>query len=98
MTSNLFDYFEEATADGAPARWAARAPRRPHENFDIKLTSRLPNWREDRESLAMLERIEDEPWVKQVRREGDCVQLCLDDGWIETIGASLEAGASTGAA
>jgi hypothetical protein len=98
MTSNLFDYFEEATADGAPARWAARAPRRPHENFDIKLTPRLPGWREDRESLAVLERIEREPWVKQVRREGDCVQLRLDDGWIETIGASLEAGASTGAA
>ena len=46
----------------------------------------------------MLEQIEREPWVKQVRREGDCVQLRLDDGWIETIGAALEAGASTGAA
>ncbi len=98
MTSNLFDYFEEATADGAPAPWAARAPRRPHANFDIKLTPRLPGWREDRESLAVLERIEREPWVKEVRREGDCVQLRLDDGWIETIGAALEAGASTGAA
>jgi hypothetical protein len=97
MTSNLFDYFEEAT-DGAPAPWAARAPRRPHANFDIKLTPRLPGWRVDRESLAVLERIEHEPWVKQVRREGDCVQLRLDDGWIETIGAALEAGASTGAA
>ncbi len=96
--TNLFDYFEEAPADGTPARWAARAPRRPHENFDIKLTPRLPGWREDRESLAVLERIEREPWVKQVRRVGDCVQLRLDDGWIETIGAALEAGASTGAA
>ncbi len=98
MTSNLFDYFEETPAGGTPARWAARAPRRPHANFDIKLTPRLPDWREDRESLAVLERIEREPWVKQVRCEGDCVQLRLDDGWIETIGASLEAGASTGAA
>ena len=98
MTSNLFDYFEESLADGAPAPWAARAPRRPHENFDIKLTPRLPGWRHDRDSLAVLERLEREPWVKQVRREGDCVQLRLDDGWIETIGASLEAGASTGAA
>ncbi|MGA2164968.1 MAG: arginine--tRNA ligase [Solirubrobacteraceae bacterium] len=98
MTNNLFDYFEEDAADGAPARWAARAPRRPHENFDIKLTSRLPDWRGDRESLAVLDQIEGEPWVKEVRREGDCVQLRLDDGWIETIGASLEAGASTGAA
>jgi hypothetical protein len=98
MTGNLFDYFEEDAADGAPARWAARAPRRPHENFDIKLTPRLTGWREDRESLAVLGRIECEPWVKQVRRVGDCVQLRLADGWIETIGASLEAGASTGAA
>ncbi len=98
MTANLFDYFEEAPADGTPARWAARAPRRPHENFDIKLTPRLPDWRHDRVSLALLDRIESEPWVKQVRREGDCVQLRLDDGWIETIGAALEAGASTGAA
>jgi tRNA synthetases class I (R) len=98
MTTNLFDYFEEAHADGTPARWAARAPRRPHENFDIKLTPRLPAWREDRESLAVLEQTEREPWVKQVRREGDCVQLRIDDGWIETIGAALEAGASTGAA
>jgi hypothetical protein len=96
--TNLFDYFEESPADGTPARWAARAPRRPHENFDIKLTPRLPGWREDRESLAVLEQIGCEPWVKQVRREGDCVQLRLDDGWIETIGAALEAGASTGAA
>ncbi len=98
MTSNLFDYFERLPANGTPARWAARAPRRPHENFDIKLTPRLPDWREDRESLAVLEQIEREPWVKQVRREGECVQLRLDDGWIETIGAALEAGASTGAA
>ena len=96
--TNLFDYFEQAPANGTPARWAARAPRRPHENFDIKLTPRLPDWREDRESLAVLDQIEREPWVKQVRREGDCVQLRLDDGWIETIGAALEAGASTGAA
>jgi arginyl-tRNA synthetase len=98
MTGNLFDYFEESPADGSPARWAARAPRRPHENFDIKLTPRLPDWRHDRASLAALQRIEREPWVEQVRCEGDCVQLRLDDGWIETIGAALEAGASTGAA
>jgi hypothetical protein len=99
MPANLFDYFEEApTSDGAPAPWAARAPRRPHENFDIKLTPRLPDWGHDRDSLAVLERLEDEPWVKEVRRERDGVRLRLDDGWIETIGAALEAGASTGAA
>jgi hypothetical protein len=98
MPANLFDYFEQATADGAPAPWAARAPRRPHENFDIKLTPRLPDWQHDRESLAVLERLEGEPWCKQVARESEGVHLRLDDGWIETIGASLEAGASTGAA
>jgi arginyl-tRNA synthetase len=99
MTANLFDYFEQAPdGDGASARWAARAPRRPHANFDIRLTPRLPNWREDRQSLRTLKHLRREPWVKSVSEEGDGVYLCLDDGWIETIGAALEAGASTEAA
>jgi arginyl-tRNA synthetase len=97
--TNLFDYFEEAPAwNATTARWAARAPRRPHENFDLRLVPRLPAWREDRESLDALERIEGEPWTKSVTRDGDGVRLCLDDGWIETVGAALEAGGSPGAA
>ena len=99
MHVNLFDYFEEApSGEGAPAPWAARAPRRPHENFDIKLVPRLPGWQQDRDSLMVLEGLAGEPWAREVRRERDGVHLRLDDGWIETIGAALEAGASTGAA
>jgi arginyl-tRNA synthetase len=94
MTTNLFDYFEEVPAlEGTPARWAARAPRRPHEHFDLRLTPRLPGWREDRESLRALEQIEREPWVSAVTHNSDGVRLRLDDGWIETVGAALEAGA-----
>ncbi len=95
MTANLFDYFEETPLrDGAPARWAARAPRRPHEHYDLKLVPRLPAWQEDRDSLQELQRIEREPWVSAVVREQDGVRLRLDDSWIETAGAALEAGGS----
>lgn len=99
MTSNLFDYFEEpADGNGGSPRWAARAPRRPHANYDIKLTPRLPGWREDRQSLRALERLRREPWCGEASAQDDGVYVRLDDAWIETTGASLEAGASTGAA
>jgi arginyl-tRNA synthetase len=94
MTTNLFDYFEEAPArEEAPVRWAARAPRRPQEHFDLKLVPRLPAWQEDPDSLHALARLEREPWVAAVAREEGGVRLRLDDGWIETVGAALEAGA-----
>jgi arginyl-tRNA synthetase len=93
MTTNLFDYFEEASGEnGAHAPWAARAPRRPNATFDVKLVPRAPNWREDPESLATLERLEGEPWVDTLTRKDDGVELRLDDTWIETTGAALEAG------
>jgi arginyl-tRNA synthetase len=93
MTTNLFDYFEEVDGQqGAHAPWAARAPRRPSDSFDIKLVPRTPDWREDSESLRTLERIEAEPWVDTLKREQEGVELRLDDGWIETTGAALEAG------
>jgi arginyl-tRNA synthetase len=103
MTANLFDYFEEAPGGNGspahpPARWAARAPRRPHELFDLKLVPRLPNWREDGDSLRALEQIEGESWVKRLMHDGDGVRLRLEDGWIETVGAALEAGGSAEAA
>ncbi len=95
MTANLFDYFEEVPmANGAPARWAARAPRRPQQCYDLKLVPRLPRWREDRASLQELERIEGEPWAESVSHDGDGVRLRLRDSWIETVGAALEAGGS----
>jgi arginyl-tRNA synthetase len=93
MTTNLFDYFEEVPAlEGAHAPWAARAPRRPSERFDIKLVPRSPAWEQDTVSLQALEQIEREPWVDTLTRERDGVELRLDDGWIETTGTALEAG------
>jgi hypothetical protein len=93
MTTNLFDYFEEVPGeDGAHAPWAARAPRRPSDRYDIKLVPRAPRWEQDPESLQALERIEGEPWADTLTRTPEGVELRLDDGWIETIGAALEAG------
>ena len=100
MTTNLFDYFEEASSeDGtSSAPWAARAPRRPNASFDIKLVPRAPDWRNDSESLRILERIEAEPWADTLTRTEDGVELRLDDTWIETTGAALEAGGGAEAA
>lgn len=100
MTTNLFDYFEEASGeDGtSPAPWAARAPRRPNSSFDIKLVPRSPDWRNDPESLKVLERIEAESWVDTLTSRDDGIELRLDDTWIETTGAALEAGGGAEAA
>jgi hypothetical protein len=93
--TNLFDYFEGVPSrEQAPSRWAARAPRRPRRDCDVKLTPRVRDWREDADSLQALEQIEGEPWVASIVHDGEGIQLCLDDGWIETVGAALEAGGS----
>ena len=95
MTINLFDYFEDLAAPGAAASpWAARAPRRPQPDYDLKLVPRSPAWQQDRESLDALARIEREPWVERVLRGEDEVRLRIRDSWIETAGAALEAGGS----
>lgn len=74
------------------APWAARAPRKPNERFDIKLVPRAPDWSKDPASLAALERLEGEPWVDSLTRRDEDVELRLSDTWIETTGAALEAG------
>jgi arginyl-tRNA synthetase len=95
MTSNLFDYFEDApTRGGAPAPLAPRAPRRPRRDYDLTLVPRSPGWRHDADSLAALERVEGEPWVGAVIRKGDAIRLRVSDDWIEMAGAALEAGGS----
>jgi len=95
MTLRLFDYFEElAAGDGAPSPWAARAPRRPQREYDLKLTPRVRDWQQDEESLETLARIEREPWVDSVIRRRDAVRLRLADSWVEMAGAALEAGGS----
>jgi|HubBroStandDraft_3_1064219.scaffolds.fasta_scaffold00250_8 hypothetical protein len=99
MTTNLFDYFEEVDGDdGAHAPWAARAPRIPNGRFDIKLVPRSPDWRKDAESLRALERLESQPWVDTLTHRDDGIELRIDDGWIETTGAALEAGGGAEAA
>ncbi|MCW3019226.1 MAG: Arginyl-tRNA synthetase-like protein, partial [Solirubrobacterales bacterium] len=93
MTLNVFDYFEELpTRDGDESPWAARAPRRPRERYDLKLLPRSPQWEQDGDSLLALEQVRQEPWVKDVRRGADGVRLLLADSWVEMTGAALEAG------
>jgi hypothetical protein len=96
MAIKLFDYFENLPRrDGAPAPWAARAPRRPQSDHDLKLTPRSQDWRGDPDSLETLEQIGREPWVDAVIRDRDGVRLRLADSWVETTGAALEAGGSS---
>jgi arginyl-tRNA synthetase len=91
MDSNLFDYFDQAAGgEGGPTHWALRAPYRPHDRFDLMLVPRSREWGGEREALAALERIEAEPWVAAVDREGGQPWLRLADGWIERRGAALE--------
>jgi arginyl-tRNA synthetase len=93
MTTNLFDYFEELVSQGAGAApWAARAPRRPQPGYDLKLVPRTANWQEDDESETALKSIESQPWADSVVRGAGEVRLRVDDAWIETVGADLEAG------
>ena len=93
MTTNLFDFFETMPAGaGAPAPWAARAPRRPRPDYDLKLVARTPRWREDKDAIEALALIEEQPWVQAVLRREEEVRLCLEDGWIETAGADLAQG------
>ena len=56
------------------------------------LVPRTPDWREDEDSRAALERIEAEPWVEAVSSDGDEVLLRLADSWIEEAGGRLESG------
>jgi arginyl-tRNA synthetase len=94
MAVNLFDYLKfSSPREGAPAPWAARAPRRPRR-FDLKLVPRLTNWQDDPDALTVLDQIEREPWVASLRRDRDGVEVRLTDSWIESTGSGLEAGGS----
>jgi len=95
MITNVFDYFEDVLKpEGALAPWAARAPRRPQQGYDLKLTPRTAGWHDDPAALEALERLEGEPWVDAVIRDRDSVHLRLSDSWVEMTGAALEAGGS----
>jgi arginyl-tRNA synthetase len=91
MEINLFDYFDDAAGrDGGQARWALRAPYRPHDRFDLMLVPLVEGWERDRRSLRDLEELERQPWVDAVDRSGKQLWVRLPDGWIERRGAALE--------
>jgi arginyl-tRNA synthetase len=91
--TNLFDYFDDLPDQGETGGlWAARAPLRPNDRFDVKLVPRSPAWRQDAESIDALERIEREPWVARVTCTDAGAELRLDDDWIEAIGGALRDG------
>src|SRR6476646_8453792 len=91
IDGNLFDYFDVAAGGGGGfSHWALRAPYRPHERYDLMLVPRSREWMEDREAVAELGRIEAEPWVAALEREGDQPWLRLADEWVERRGEALE--------
>jgi arginyl-tRNA synthetase len=96
MGENIFDRFNEAAGGSSgDALWAARAPYRPEPDFDLMLIPRLPrdeDWRENADALAALDRIEAEPWVDSLLREGKQVTVRLADEWIEATGAAIREG------
>src|SRR6187402_1189673 len=97
MASNLFDQLDEISSgsEGRPL-WAARAPYQPNERYDLMLVPRVKGWQEDAEALAALERLEGEPWVERIDREGKQVWARLADGWIGDTGAAFVAGGGEG--
>lgn len=100
MGENLFDSLDvlAAPAEGG-ARWAARAPYRPQPGYDLMLVPRLSGeWRESEAALEALDRIESEPWVAALDRDGKQVTLRLADDWVEATAAPLLAAAAEEAA
>jgi arginyl-tRNA synthetase len=96
MGENIFNRFDEVAAgESGTALWAARAPYRPEPDFDLMLIPRLPkgsDWREDEEAKAALDRIEAEPWVDSISREGRQPTAKLSDEWIEAQGKAISSG------
>ncbi|HXR30973.1 MAG TPA: hypothetical protein VN752_07520 [Solirubrobacterales bacterium] len=90
---NLFDRFDEvATGGEGRPLWAARAPYQPHELYELMLVPRVRDWQQDAAALAALERIEAEPMVAALDREGKQVWVRLTDEWVKRTGAALLAG------
>lgn len=94
MANNLFDQLDEISTGGEQERplWAARAPYQPQDDFDLMLVPRVKGWQEDADAIAALERIEAEPWIESIDREGRQVQARLASDWIEATGGALTSG------
>ena len=96
MGENIFTSFNRVAAgESGRAQWAARAPYRPEAAFDLMLIPRLPkdaDWRQDEAAVAALDRIEAEPWVASLDREGRQPTLRFADEWIEAQGEAIRSG------
>ena len=94
MANNLFDQLDEISIGGEQERplWAARAPYQPQDDFDLMLVPRVKGWQEDAAAIAALERIEAEPWIESIDRDGRQVQARLSGDWIEATGTALTSG------
>jgi arginyl-tRNA synthetase len=93
MANNLFDRLDEiSTGEEGRPLWAARAPYQPQESYDLMLVPRVKGWQEDAAALDALERIEREPWIETVDRDGNQVWARLSDEWIERTGEALVSG------
>jgi arginyl-tRNA synthetase len=94
MANNLFDQLDEISGGGEPSRplWAARAPYQPQAEYDLMLVPRVKGWQENADALAALERIEAEPWIESIDREGRQVQARLSSEWVESTGNALTSG------
>jgi len=94
MASNLFDRLDEISTGGEQERplWAARAPYQPQADHDLMLVPRVKGWQEDADAIAALERIEAEPWVESVDRDGKQVRAVLAGDWVEATGSALVSG------
>jgi arginyl-tRNA synthetase len=96
MGENIFTTFDRvATGEDGKALWAARAPYRPEPDFDLMLIPRLPkgtDWRQNEEAKAALDRLEAEPWVSALDREGKQPTIKLADEWIEARGEAIRSG------
>ena len=90
MANNLFDQLDEiSTGEEGRPLWAARAPYQPQDRYDLMLVPRVKGWQEDAAAIEALERIEREPWIETVDRDGNQVWARLSNEWIETTGAAL---------
>jgi arginyl-tRNA synthetase len=56
------------------------------------LVPRVKGWQGDADALAALERIEGEPWIESIDREGRQVQALFSNEWVEATGRALTAG------
>src|ERR1700733_11091116 len=95
MAGNLFDSIDGVVAGGsdAAAPWAARSPFRPGGERDLMLGPRVRDWATDPGAREALARSAAAPAVAAPHEREGGVDVVLADEWVESRGATLEAGA-----